>query len=118
MFKEDIREEIENTVEYLRESMPPEIKTAISRLNADLYNGPLYFDADGESCSCFDEGAKAFNFSEAGKIVRKWADDTINDIKIEVAYDEENDDSFYESVDGSAREIARAILGKELNSTI
>lgn len=115
---DDVSEAIEEMTEYHRNNMPSEIKTAISRLNADLYHGPLYFDAEGEPCSCFDDGATAFKFSENGTKVRNWIDENVNDVQVEVGFNEETEESFYESVDGSARAIARSLLGKELNSTI
>jgi hypothetical protein len=63
-------------------AIPDEITTLINQANADLYGGPLYLDADGEDCSCFDEGARQFNFSAAceeietalGDVSDLWAD--------------------------------------------
>lgn len=61
----------------------------------------------------FDDGAKPFDFVAALERVRKWADD-IDDIKIEVAFDDETGESAYERLDGSGRAILEEIVGNEL----
>ena len=110
----EIREEIESAVAYARSQLSAETRLAISRANADLYHGPLYLDPDtGEACSCFDDNCARFNFSAACDQIRI-ALDEIDNVQIEVSYDEETNESEYESVDGSREEIVRQIVGKEL----
>lgn len=46
-------------------NLSDEVIHMIELARHDLFYGPLYFDADNEECSCFDEGATAFNFSAA-----------------------------------------------------
>lgn len=62
MFALEIREEIDSAVAHFRSTLPASVKEAIARCNSHLYHGPLYFDADGNECACFDEGAKQFNW--------------------------------------------------------
>jgi hypothetical protein len=109
----ELRDEIDHMTEHYREVMPAPIKELISQLNHDLWGGPTYYDDDGEECSCFDEGAEPFQFSYSLECVRDWLDN-VEDIQVEVDDDEEAGTSYYQSVDGSAREIIRALVGKEL----
>ena len=113
----DLQEELDCATSHIESEMSADIKRDINLCNSDLYNGPLYFDAEGEECSCFDEGAKQFDFCGALRRVRDWAND-ISDIQVEVAYNPDTGESAYERVDNSAREILRRILGKELASML
>ncbi|KGM36174.1 hypothetical protein [Inquilinus limosus] len=45
--------------------IPSNIKDMISLARMDLTNGPVYLDAGGEPCSCFDPYVKRFDFSAA-----------------------------------------------------
>jgi hypothetical protein len=110
----EVRDEIDRMTEHYREVMPPGIKELIGKLNADLYGGPSYYDADGDECTCFDEGAERFPFVAALAELREWIDDTISDVQMEVDYDPDTGESTYERVDGSAREITRRLVGREL----
>lgn len=60
--------------------VPPYIKSLSRFLNFDLYYGPAYY-VPGESepgdASCFDEGAKPFDFQRALKTVSDWAGDNL-----------------------------------------
>jgi hypothetical protein len=59
---------------FANPEIPPEIRRLTSQLNFDLHYGPLYLDSDGEQCSCFDEGARQFDFARASDTVREWFD--------------------------------------------
>ncbi len=61
----ELRDEIESVADHFRKGMTDEISGLVSFALSDLVNGPVYLDSDGEECSPFDEGAKAFDFSEA-----------------------------------------------------
>ena len=112
-----IDEKIELAVYFIKSEMPADVKRDIALCNSDLYFGPLYFDAEGEECSCFDKGAEQFNFVAALKRVRAWADD-IDDIKVETWFNTETGEGQYERVDDAARAIVREIVGKELASML
>lgn len=114
----DIKEAIEEQIDFTNEKMPETIKKAILNLNSDLKHGPLYFDDGGESCSCFDEGAKAFNFGNAVDIVKEYIDENINDIEMESSFDPKTEESIFESIDGTRKQILKGILGKELYNQI
>ena len=108
----ELRDEIECAIEHVKSQMSDAVKSDISRCNADLYYGPLYFNAEGEECSCFDEGARQFDFCAARDRVSDWAD-SVEDLRVEVAFNTETGESLYERVD-SACAIVREIVGKEL----
>ena len=110
----DISDEIDLAVDFYRDEMMPATKDLIDKLNSDLYCGPTYYNADGQ-CSCFDDGAVPFNFSAALKELREYTD-SIEDLSLEVYFDEETEKSKYARVDGTARAIIQELLGKELAS--
>jgi hypothetical protein len=114
----EVRDEIDRVTELYRETMPAQIKELIGKLNHDLYSGPSYYDSDGDECSCFDEGAEPFQFSTALAELREWLEDTIEDLQMESDYNPDTGESAYERVNGSAREITRKLLGKELEAMI
>lgn len=62
---DEIRDEIKSTAEHFKREMPQEIKTLLTLAKSDLHNGPVYLDSDGDECSCFDDGAKRFEFAAA-----------------------------------------------------
>lgn len=113
MYQLEIKEALADAVEHYLREMPEEIRTLISLANSDLYGGPLYLDTEGNECSCFDDGAKAFNFREAVAKIGAYLDD-IEDIEIETDFDHDTEESFFERVDGSAQEILHTITGREL----
>ncbi len=113
MYQLEIEEALADAVEHYLREMPEEIRTLINLANSDLYGGPVYLDAEGNECSCFDDGAKAFNFREAVAKISAYLDD-IEDIKIETDFDPDTEESFFERVDGSAQEILHTIIGREL----
>lgn len=115
-------------------SLDPYTQEKISQANADLYGGPLYLDDDNEECSCFDEGARRFDFSSA---VAKIADalESISDVWVDIqsgevltsepdwdavdtcTFDGEEAGLLYDPSDYvyfSCTLAIRAILGKEL----
>lgn len=127
MYSHEIQEEIDSTVAYLKESMPKEIRKLISKANNDLYSGPSYYDADGDECTMWDDGAIPFDFSKACAEIRDYLD-FVSDVKIfeTVLPDDDDgesalefDDCFVEvSIDGSADQIKLALVGRELYSYV
>jgi hypothetical protein len=113
MFALEIREEIDSAVSHYRETLPSNVKQAIQLCTSHLYHGPLYFDSEGNECSCFDIGAKQFNWNPSLALISEWAE-SISDLSVETSFDFETEESEYESVDGTRAEILRAIVGKEL----
>jgi hypothetical protein len=110
----EYRDAIAEQVAYLRSIMPEDVAIAMSRANFDLYAGPLYLNDEGEQCSCFDEGATPFDFSGACDKVRDWLDSHCEDLQEESSFDDETGESTYERIDGSARDITRELVGREL----
>jgi hypothetical protein len=109
----EIQDDIGLAVDYGREQLTPEIRRLIDLCNLDLYTGPLYLDSEGERVSYFDEGAKQFPFVSSCDAIREALED-IKDIEVEVSYDAETDESEFERVEGTRKEIIRGIVGKEL----
>ena len=107
-------------------SITPDIKQKINRLRADIYGGPLYFDADGEFCSCFDEGAKQMDFPGVAAEVMDALDDVssiwietwsgCNDYATKEPDWDESD--CQEWIHLESYEVLRVYLGDELYSTI
>ncbi len=130
MFFGEVKDEIESAIEYELSVMPEDIKLLIRKLNVDLTFGPTYYDENLELCDCFDDGAVAFNFSVALKRVGEYCHANIHDLKFTESYGvenpyfgEEGEPEYLEieeeyEVDGSAKEIMRGLLGKELASMI
>jgi hypothetical protein len=121
-YQHDIQDEIDSYETYLTNTMPDDIRELIAKANNDLYSGPSYYDADGNECSCFDEGAVPFDFRAACKRISAWASD-VEDVRVSVFYENEDDEEGElivdsEHVDGSARVILRNILGRELASYV
>lgn len=56
--------------EYCEEHVSKLVQHRIGLIRSDLYNGPLYFDDDGEPCEWCDKGAHQFDFSGACDFVR------------------------------------------------
>jgi hypothetical protein len=110
----EYRDAIAEQAAYLRSIMPAEMKRLINHANFDLYNGPLYLDSEGDAASCFDEGASQFDFCGACDRVRDWLDSHGEDLQEETSFDDETGESTYERIDGSARDIARELVGREL----
>lgn len=54
--------------------VPAALRRVAGAANYSLYHGPLYLDADGEDCCCFDDGARPFDFPRAVAILSDWAD--------------------------------------------
>ena len=117
---EETEEMLEDATQWARENMPEEIKTLISLANSDLYSGPIYLDEEGEECSMFDEGAKAFDFQKACAKISDWINANIEDVKIEMMdLDEDGEEiTWTERLEDSARQIIRTLLGRELASHV
>jgi hypothetical protein len=112
---DQVKEEIESAIAYQREVMPLHIADLISKAQSDLYSGPSYYDAEGEECSCFDDGAKAFDFKQACNVTSKWLSD-IGDIRMTMfdIAEEGEEVEYSETIDGSGEAIMCALLGREL----
>jgi hypothetical protein len=112
---DQMQEELDSAIAYQRGVMPLHIADLISKAQSDLYFGPSYYDAEGEECSCFDDGAKAFDFKQACDVISKWLSD-IGDIRITMCdIDEEGEEvEWSERIDGSGESIMQALLGREL----
>lgn len=106
----EIRDEIDSAIEFCDSAMPEPLRNLRRLALSDLRNGPVYLDECGDSVSCFDEGARRFNFSAACSDLAAWAED-IGDICVESSYCEETDESTYESIDGSRDEILKSLFG-------
>jgi hypothetical protein len=116
----EIRDEIASASEHWRSKMPDNVKAAIENCNADLYNGPLYFNKDGDECTCFDDGAVRFDFTKGLATIREFTD-TIEDVKMSDYVGEDDDgEPIYETVniDDSASQIAKSLCGAELYKTL
>ena len=113
----ELREEIADAAKHFESTLPESVKADIANANSDLYYGPIYHNADGERCTFCDVGAKAFDFSAACDRIRNALED-VSDLRIEVAYDDETEESIYESLQDSAEEIRKLIVGKELYSYV
>ena len=110
----EYKEAIEDAVKYHLSIIPKEVKELIAKANHDLYCGPSYYDKEGNECSCFDEEAIPFNFTEALKIISEYID-TIDDITEEIYCDDDGETAPHmERIDGSREEIMKELFGKEL----
>jgi hypothetical protein len=114
-----IKDEIDSAIEWHKENMPKDIRELISKARYDLYYGPSYYDTDDDECSMWDDGAKAFNFSEACDKIRDYLNE-IDDVT-EWVYGEDDDGGEIEDeirVDGTADQIKLALVGRELYSYV
>lgn len=107
------QDELELAVQWVRENMPTHIKTLVSHARYDLWHGPMWLDAEGELTSGYDDDAvKPFDFDAACQEIREWFDDNVSEIQIESWYNEETEESEYETIEGSAEDIRKSICGK------
>ncbi len=109
----EIRDEIDSAKEFYAKEMPANVRKAINLCSSHLWSGPLYFDADGEQCGCFDEGARQFDWNPSLDLIREWADG-IPDVEAEESFNEDTGQSTYCLVEGSREEILRTLVGREL----
>lgn len=109
----DIQEELNSQVEFWDSAMPQNLREMRANAIRDLNYGPVYLDSEGEAVSCFDAGARRFDFAGACAALSEWSDQ-IEDIQMESHYCEETDESQYESIDGSRDQIMRALFGELL----
>lgn len=127
---ESYKELLAEAVAYQREIMPKEIADIIQQCNADLFNGPSYYDSEGNESSCFDEDSSPFDFTKACDTVRDYIND-IADItftKCVWVHSEYSDDpdvnaepeeiEYQERIDGSGEDICIELCGKELYNTL
>jgi len=54
---------------YWASKLPSQLHHIIDTANSDLYHGPIYTNGRGEWLSCFDEGARQFDFIRACQII-------------------------------------------------
>ncbi|AWY09439.1 hypothetical protein vB_RpoS-V16_03 [Ruegeria phage vB_RpoS-V16] len=112
-YQMEIQESVNEAIEFYDSSMTAQLRR-LRRLRrlalSDLNNGPVYLDSDGYECSCFDTGAKRFNFVSACKTLSDFADE-ISDISIETEYCEETEESVYETIDGTREQIVKSLFG-------
>lgn len=106
----EIQESVNEAIEFYDSSMTAQLRRLRRLALSDLNNGPVYLDSDGYECSCFDNGAKRFNFVSACKTLSDFADE-ISDISIETEYCETTDESVYETIDGTREQIVKSLFG-------
>lgn len=112
-----------------------DIRHKISLLNSDLYSGPLYFDKDGDECSCFDFDLKPkqFDFTGAAREVMDYLRDVVpSEVYIDMETEEiltrepegwEDEETgewiepFWESI-YHVEDVYKTLLGRELYNTI
>lgn len=112
----EYKEAIEDAVKYHFSIMPQEIKELITKARNNLHFGPTYYNKDGNERCSFDDDAIPFNFVEAVKKIAEYCD-AISDIQEEYCdIGPVTDEEVYwtENIEGSAMDIKRGILGKEL----
>lgn len=107
----EIRDTIDDAAEHIRDTMPAEVRRTLALVLADLHDGPVYLDSDGDRCCHADTGARQFDMAAACDALADWADDAVSDVSVEVAFDDDTGESVFERVDGSAEIIRRAIFG-------
>jgi len=105
----DIKEDIDSAIDWHKANMPQRIKTLAMLARCDLWFGPTMVDPDTLEASC-DESAVAFDFAGACAEIAAWADDAISNVQVEIAYDEETNESKYEYVD-CRHTIRKALFG-------
>lgn len=128
----DTAQRIDQIIEEKTE-LPIEIRRQINLLNSDLYDGPLYFDKDGEPCCHMDPGAEQWNFSAVAHEVMNYLRDEVPsevyvDMDTEEIFDrepegwedEETGEWMEPHLDETYRvdDVYRTLLGRELHSTI
>jgi hypothetical protein len=114
--------------------IPDEIRKLADMANNDLYNGPTYYDGDGNECSMFDDvetGVTAFNFTDACHQISDWCGDNLLTVYVDQCFgeititepegDEDEDGNWidpgpYYEVD--YQEVKRILFGRELASHI
>ena len=124
----EIREEVDSVAYHYRKEMPEEIKTLLTLAKYDLRNGPVYLDSDGDSVSCFDDGAKRFDFAAARQSISGYLEN-ISDITVTQFHTCEECDGigceecceegcceYEESISGTREMIIAAIVGNDLAS--
>ncbi len=112
MFDFDYKDELQSAISYYREFMPQRIKDLIGLASYDLWHGPIFYDP--VSLDETDDSGIAFPFQSACNEIREWMDSNINPIQYESSYDEETEESQYEDIDDSERDIIAALCGKAL----
>jgi len=112
-----------------------DIRHKISLLNSDLYSGPLYFDKDGDECSCFDFDVepRQFDFVGAAREVMDYLRDQVpNEAYVDMDTEEllerepegwEDEETgewiepFWETI-YHVEDVYKTLLGRELYNTI
>ncbi len=112
----DYNEIISEAAASYKAAMPERIDRLIKLANRDLYFGPLTYDANTLSTS-YDDDAKSFPFKSALKEIADWCD-KIEDITVEFGYDPDTEESCFDRIDGSGRNIISILVGRELATYI
>lgn len=130
----DIANKIDQIIEEKTE-IDVDIRHKISLLTSDLYSGPLYFDKDGDKCSCFDFDLepRQFDFSGAAREVMDYLRDQVpSEVYIDMETEEiltqepeawEDEETgewiepFWESI-YHVEDVYKTLLGRELYNTI
>lgn len=114
--------------------IPPEIRRLANMANNDLYNGPTYYDQEGNECSMFDTGEGVitpFDFVAACNAVSDWCGDNVNLVFYdygcgevmdkEPEAEEDEDGNWIEPLpyyEVDSKEVKRILFGRELASHI
>lgn len=109
----ETRELLTEQIAFEVSKLSDETKRLLSLCRADLNGGPIYLSPDGETCECFDIGARQFRFSDACATIRNALSD-VADLSVETRWDEEMNESEYETVDGTREAIIAGIVGANL----
>ena len=122
-----------NTDKVIEEhfELPADIANKINLLNSDLYNGPMYFNPEGEQCCHMDEGATPFLFSKTADEVMDYLREEVPstvyvDMDCEQVFDNEPEgyeedgewiEPYWENV-YQVDNVYGVLLGTELGRTI
>src|SRR5690348_1554932 len=111
--------QIPNVITEYCNNISPSVKRLIRLCNGDLYNGPLYYDKDGNSVLWCDEGAKPFNFVRACNIISNYLDKKLEEQYVDMDCDcfvsrDEAEENYGDYVLYELKDLKKEILGREL----
>jgi hypothetical protein len=109
----EYQEELQSCIDWYKENMPERIRALISLASYDLWHGPCFWDPETLE-ETDNESGVPFGFETACNEIRQWAENNVAPVRIEAWYCSETDHSEQEEVDGSERDILRALCGKAL----
>lgn len=119
---------LEEYTGQIYDNLSAEVQNDIALCRHSLVYGPAYVDEDGELCDCFDEGAKAHDFSAAVDRIRDaldfvgtiWIDHEADDVLTSEPEGWEDEDGEWQEPDWSQiyrydrRDLIRQIVGAAL----